>query len=121
MLSGPRLHAVMSGIFPEVRDVKITHSWMGFVAYTFDHLPQIGVHDGDHYAMGYCGSGAHLAPYLGNKIALKVLGKSDGATAFDDVPFQTRPLYSGAPWFLAAAVMYYRFLDRMPGGRGRKP
>lgn len=121
MVSGPRLHAVMSGIFPEVRDVKITHSWMGFVAYTFDHLPHIGVHDGVHYAMGYCGSGAHLAPYLGHKIALKVLGKSDGATAFDDVPFQTRPLYSGAPWFLAAAVMYYRFLDRMPGGRGRKP
>ena len=72
----------LTNIFPEVKDVKITHSWMGFVAYTFDSLPHIGTHDGIHYAMGYCGSGAHLAPYLGHKVALKVLGRTaDAATA----------------------------------------
>jgi glycine/D-amino acid oxidase-like deaminating enzyme len=121
-VSGPRLHAVLTGIFPEVKDVKISHSWMGFVAYTFDSLPHIGVHDGIHYAMGYCGSGAHMAPYLGHKIALKLLGKvKESATAYDDLKFQTRPLYSGAPWFLGAAVMYYNFLDRLPSGSGRRP
>ncbi|MFO0996032.1 MAG: FAD-binding oxidoreductase [Alphaproteobacteria bacterium] len=119
-VSGPRLHHVLSGIFPEVKGAKITHSWMGFVAYTFDSLPHIGVHDGIHYAMGYCGSGAHMAPYLGHKIALKILGRtSDAATAYDDLTFQTRPFYSGAPWFLGAAVMYYKALDRLPSGIGR--
>ena len=119
-VSAPRLHDVMCGIFPELKPVKVSHSWMGFVAYTFDHLPHIGVRDGIHFAMGYCGSGVHLAPYLGHKIALKVLGKSEGANAFDALEFQTRPFYTGTPWFLASAVFCYRMMDKF-GGRGRKP
>ena len=120
-VSGPLLHDALTSIFPEVKGYKITHSWMGFVAYTFDSLPHIGVHDGIHYAMGYCGSGVHLAAYLGHKVALKVLGRTaDAATAYDDLTFQTRPLYSGSPWFLGAAVMYYKFLDRLPSGGGRR-
>ncbi|MCX7353708.1 MAG: FAD-binding oxidoreductase [Alphaproteobacteria bacterium] len=120
-VSGPLLHTALSRIFPEVKDTKITHSWMGFVAYTFDSLPHIGTHDGIHYAMGYCGSGAHLAPYLGHKVALKVLGRTaDAATAYDDLKFPTRPFYSGTPWFVGAAVRYYKFLDSLPSGSGRR-
>jgi len=112
--SAPRLHAAMCHIFPELKDVKISHSWMGFVAFSFDQMPHIGLRDGLHYAMGYSGSGAAMAPYLGHKTALRVLGKeSDARTAFDDVPFQTRPLYSGSPWFLGGAVLWYQFLDRV--------
>jgi glycine/D-amino acid oxidase-like deaminating enzyme len=112
IVSGPKLHGVMAGIFPELAQVKISHSWMGFVAFTFDHLPHIGVMDGIHYAMGYCGSGVPLGTFFGHKIAHKVMGSAEGRTAFDDLPFQTRPLYDGTPWFLAGAVLYYRFLDR---------
>ena len=111
-LSAPKLHAIMSGIFPEVARARISHSWMGFVAFTFDHLPHVGVHDGLHYAMGYCGSGVAMATYLGHKAALKVLGSPEGRTAFDDLAFGTRPLYDGKPWFLAAAVSWYRLRDR---------
>ncbi|MFQ5784406.1 MAG: NAD(P)/FAD-dependent oxidoreductase [Alphaproteobacteria bacterium] len=111
-LSGPKLHAIMTTIFPELAQVRITHSWMGFVAFTFDHLPHIGVHDGLHYAMGYCGSGVAMGTYLGHKAALKVLGAPEGHTAFDGLVFETRPLYDGTPWFLAGAVAWYRLLDR---------
>ncbi len=38
---------------------------------------------------------------------------SEGATAFDDLVFQTRPIYRGTPWFLAGAVLYYRLCDRL--------
>ena len=113
VVSGPRLHDIMGNIFPEVSNVKISHSWMGFVAYTFDKLPHLGVQDGLHYAMGYCGSGVAMASYLGHKIAHQVLGNSEGHTAFDDVKFQTRPFYDGKPWFLATAVAWYKFLDSM--------
>ena len=75
---------------------------MGFVGYTFDKMPHIGVRDGLHYAMGYCGSGIAMGSYLGHKIAHKLLGHGEGDTAFDDLPFQTRPLYYGKPWFLAS-------------------
>jgi len=47
-LSAPRLHAHMTRIFPELASARISHSWMGFVAYTFDTLPHIGVQDGLH-------------------------------------------------------------------------
>ena len=110
--SGPRLKAVLDRIFPQLRGTAITHSWMGFTGFTFDDVPHIGIHDGIHYAMGYCGtSGTSLGPYLGHKIALKVLQAADAETAFDGLQFETRSWYRGNPWFLSTAVAYYRLRD----------
>jgi len=109
--SGVLLHEELVRLFPELRDVGISHSWSGTVAYTFDELANVGCHDGIHYAMGYCGSGVSMAGYLGTRIGQQVLGKPEGRTAFDAVPFRTRPLYNGTPWFLASAVAWYRFRD----------
>jgi glycine/D-amino acid oxidase-like deaminating enzyme len=109
--SAPRLHAAMSNLFPELASARISHSWLGFVAYTFDELPHLGVVNGMHYAMGYCGSGVSLASYFGMRIGQRVLGAAEGLTALDDLSFQTRPLYTGNPWFLGAAVAYYQLRD----------
>ena len=118
-ISGPRLHAEMTHLFPELARTRITHSWFGFVAYSFDELAHIGQHEGVHYAMGYCGSGVGMAGYLGMRLGQQVLGRPDGATGFDGAPFQTRPFYRGKPWFLAPAVAYYRWRDRMSFRRPR--
>jgi glycine/D-amino acid oxidase-like deaminating enzyme len=112
-VSGPRLHAEMTRIFPELARIRISHSWAGFVAYTFDEMMHVGAQDGLYYAMGYCGSGVGMAGYLGMRIGQQVLGRKDGATAFDGLPFATRPYYWGKPWFLAPAVAYYRWCDRL--------
>ena len=109
--SAVRLKHELEGLFPEMRDVGVSHSWMGFVAYTFDALANCGKHNGMHYAMGYCGSGVSVASYLGMRIGQQVLGAGDGRTAFDHIPMTTRPLYFGRPWFLPASVAWYRFLD----------
>lgn len=109
--SAPKLHAEMVRIFPELAGTRVSHSWLGFVAYSFDELVHTGVHDGMHYAMGYCGSGVSMASYLGMRVGQRVLGSKEGATAFDDLPFPTRPLYAGKPWFLPAAVAWYRWKD----------
>ena len=101
-------------LFPELGSVRISHSWCGFVAYTFDELMRVGRHDGIHYAMGYCGSGVGMAGYLGMRVGQQVLGLAEGRTAFDDLPFPTRPLYRGNPWFLAPSIRYYRWRDRLP-------
>ncbi len=108
----PALRQEMLRIFPQLEDVSISHTWMGFVGYTFDSLPHLGQADGIYYAMGYCGSGICLASLLGNRIGLQLLGREEGACAFDKPRFQTRPLYSGKPWFLAPSVRYYQILDR---------
>jgi glycine/D-amino acid oxidase-like deaminating enzyme len=111
-VSAPRLHAEMCRIFPELQTTRISHSWVGFVAYTFDTMPHVGCQDGLHYAMGYCGSGVSLASYFGMRLGQQVLGLKEGATALDGLTFQTRPLYYGDPWFLAASILYYRWRDR---------
>ena len=110
--SAPLLRRNLIEIFPELSEVKISHSWMGFVAYTFDTLAHTGQQDGLHYAMGYCGSGVSMASYMGRRVGNKVLGLAEGRTGSDDVVFQTRPLYSGNPWFLSGSVAYYRWRDR---------
>lgn len=111
-VSGPKLYADMCRIFPELCTYQASHSWSGTVAYTFDELAHTGTHNGVHYAMGYCGSGVSMASYLGMRLGQKVLGMPDGKTAFDNLPFPTRPLYFGNPWFLPATVAWYRWHDR---------
>jgi len=110
-VSAPRLHASATKLFPELASVRISHSWLGFVAYSFDELPHLGMADGVHYSMGYCGSGVSLASYFGMRIGQRVLGAAEGRTAPDGLSFPTRPLYTGTPWFLGAAVAWYRTRD----------
>ena len=112
-VSAPRLHAAMCRIFPELHDTQITHSWLGFVAYTFDTLPHFGVHQRLHYAMGYCGSGVSLASYFGMRIGQKVLGSKEGKTPLEHIGFPTRALYTGNPWVLAPSVLIYQLRDRI--------
>ncbi len=104
-----RLHATMTGIWPALRDSRITHSWSGFTGYSFAHLPHVGVCEGMHYALGYSGSGVALAPWLGAKAALQALGDPRGATAYSGTTLATRPFHgTGAPHFLQAADLWYR-------------
>ena len=111
--SGPLLHTELVRLFPELAGTRISHSWCGFIAYTFDELAHVGQHDGLFYAMGYCGSGVGMAGYLGMRIGQQVLGRKQGETAFDGLSFPTRPFYRGNPWFLSPAIRYYRWRDRV--------
>jgi len=110
--SAPALRREMLRIFPQLEAAKLSHAWMGFVGFSFDYLPHLGEQDGVFYAMGYCGSGICLASYFGNRLGRQLLGDADARIAFNDIKFQTRPLYTGKPWFLASAVQYYQFRDR---------
>lgn len=116
-ISGPHLHAAMTRLFPELRNTQVSHSWVGTVAYSFDSLAHCGVHDGIHYSTSYCGSGVSMASYLGMRSGQRVLGLKEGRTAFDDLPFPTRPLYFGRPWFLPAVVAYYAWRDQRESKR----
>lgn len=113
-ISGPMLRTELVKIFPGLAKVRISHSWCGFVGYTFDELMHIGRHEGVHFATGYCGSGVGMGGYLGMRIGQQVLGLAEGRTAFDDLQFSTRPFYSGNPWFLAPSIRFYRWRDRLP-------
>lgn len=108
-----QLQSSMTEIFPELKSVSISHVWSGLVAYTFDHAPHLGQRDGLYFAMGYCGSGVARATYFGQKLGYKMLDQEEkGHTAFDDLPFQTKPFYTGNPWFMPAVLNWHRMADR---------
>jgi len=109
---GRRLQAALGQLAPQLASVKVGRVWTGNCAATFDIYPHLGIHDGVHYAMGYCFAGISMGTYLGHKIARRVLGAKDAATAFDGFPFQTRPYHWGHAWFLPIAVAKFNWEDR---------
>lgn len=110
--SGPKLLAELVRLFPELAQTRISHSWSGIVAFTFDTLMHCGEDNNLFYAMGYCGSGVGMAGYLGAKLGKAAAGIDKDLGAFSQIPFRTRPLYTGNPWFLAPSVAVYRLRDR---------
>jgi glycine/D-amino acid oxidase-like deaminating enzyme len=106
-----RLVKGLTSIFPQLSDASISNHWFGFVAFPFDQLPKLAVHDGVFYPSGFCGSGTVWARWLGQKAALMVLNDLNGSE-FQNIPFRTMPFYSGDPWFLPLAMNFYAFQDK---------
>lgn len=111
MVRGAKLKNRLIDMFPELSETPIERSWFGYTGFTMDFLPKIGVHDGVHYACGYNGSGVIWASYFGHRIAQQVMGDPAGKTAFDGIPFQAIPFFSGNPWFLGTMVRLYGIGD----------
>lgn len=115
--TAPRLHRRLLQVFPSLEGVRVTHTWHGFVAFTFQYLPHIGVRqDGAHFVLGCCGSGIAIGTHLGHTAALRILNgrNAENATPFDNLPFETRPLYAGRPWFVAPTMLGYAIKDMLP-------
>lgn len=110
--SGRLLYRRLIKVFPQLNEVKITHSWGGFIAYTFDHMLHMAQNDSIFYVAGFCGSGVVNANYLGHKTGLKVLGKPEGETVFDS-DYPLRLFYSGKPWFLAPVIALKYWQDKL--------
>ena len=106
------LRGLMCEIFPQMQRLRVTHSWTGTTGFSFSFLPHVGRIGGIWHALGYSGSGNAMAPYLGHKAALQMLGDRAGETAFSRTRLETRLWYRKTPWFLPLAHQLYRFADR---------
>jgi glycine/D-amino acid oxidase-like deaminating enzyme len=111
------LQRELGAILPDLASVQVTHCWTGNVAFTLRELPGIGRYNGVWHALGCNGSGVALMPYLGNKLAQKIIGAADGNTAFDDLPLRPIPLYWGDPWFRPLMTSWYRLADSFESAR----
>ncbi len=107
------LHGFMTEVWPQMRDVQLTHAWKGFVGFTFDFLPHMGEQDGLHYAAGCQGAGVAIMSYLGHQIGLKILRRQNRPCGLDGGDFPSLPLYRGRPWFLPAVGAWYKLRDRL--------
>ena len=108
-----QLRMLLAGIFPQLRGVELTHRWWGKTGFTFATLPHVGQIDGIWHALGYCGNGNGMAPWLGYKAALQILGDPEGETAFANIPLPSRWYYNGYPWFMPLADIRFRLQDIM--------
>ncbi|MDX1431955.1 MAG: FAD-binding oxidoreductase [Gammaproteobacteria bacterium] len=116
----PRLHRMLSAIFPELAGTRVARAWTGRCAGTFDLYPHLGSHDGVHYAVGYCFAGVPMGTWLGHKTALRVLGDAEAHSVFAERPFPTRAWYRGNPWFLPLVMAWYDHQDRRSAGARRR-
>jgi glycine/D-amino acid oxidase-like deaminating enzyme len=106
-----RLHAILARVLPDLAGTRLERIWTGQCAATFDLMPHIGQADGVWHAMGYNFAGVPMGSYFGLKVAQKILGLAEGATAFDSAAFPTVPFYRGNPWFVPLAMRYFRWRD----------
>ena len=116
----PTLRKMLSEIFPSLEGVEISHCWTGFTGFSFSQLPNLSINKGVYSALGYCGNGVAMAPYLGHMAALKMLNPDHKVTVFERTPLQTRPYYFGKPWFLPIASAYFRAFDILDYYRRKK-
>lgn len=116
-----RLRNGLGEIFPELENVRLSHSWFGNVAMHRDMLPRIFEKDGVVYATGFCGSGVVWAPWVGTRAAHKLMGHGEQArTAFDFRPPAAVPFYRGNPWFIPAVIKGYALQDRIAWWRASR-
>ncbi len=116
-----RQHETMCSVWPEMKDVRLSHVWTGNTGFAFNHLPNVGEDRGLHHAMGFSGSGTVMAPYLGAKAAYMAVGDKRAETAYADTRLKTHFLHPGGkPHFLKAANFWYRnWVDRLENLRAR--
>ena len=99
-------------VFPSLSDVQVGYAWSGTIGYTFDEFPHLGrAPTGAYYAMGYCGTGVSRATHFGRKIALQMLGRPEGRSAFDDLTFPSHLLHALARPALPLYESWYRIRD----------
>lgn len=103
-------------VFPAWADVEIAHYWRGFVCMTRDLTPALGQLNDDPsvwYALAYHGDGVAAAPWAGATVAKLILGTAsrESVPAPFRAPPPVIPLAALRPWFLRAAIGYYRLVD----------
>ncbi len=98
--------------FPVLADVSVDHAWGGRIGYTFDDFPHLGrTPEGLFYAMGYCGTGISRSTHFGRKIALQILGKPEGRSAFDSLPFQSHSFHAFSQAGVPVVTTWSRLRD----------
>jgi glycine/D-amino acid oxidase-like deaminating enzyme len=115
--AGARLHRFLVHLMPQLAGTRITHAWQGNVAFAFDYLPHVGMHEGVHYALACNGSGVVTMTHLGRQAARQILGRGNRPSAFSRLPFPTMRGYTGRPWFMPLIGGLYRLRDRLDGWR----
>ena len=107
-----RLESAMTQIFPELRDVPVTHRWSGQVALTFDGLPQAGLlSDRIAYAAGFNGAGVAMSGFVGDQIARRMTGQPHDLGLIARASIPKVPFYPLRAVAVRSITFIYEMLD----------
>ena len=105
----------MTEIYPQLREVKITHAWGGTLGITMNRMPHFERIKGNVLsASGYSGHGVALATLGGKLAAEAIAGQAERFDLMASVP--TRPFPGGVAlrWpLLVLAMVWFSLRDRM--------
>lgn len=112
-----KIRADFHALFPDWREIEITHEWSGLLCLMRRLTPFAGPvpdHPGLFAAMGYHGNGVAMGSYLGARLADTVLGRPqrDAFPAFLAAPPDRFPLGPLRRLFLAPAYAAAALFDR---------
>jgi glycine/D-amino acid oxidase-like deaminating enzyme len=113
------LQQSMVRVHPQLAGTRIAYAWGGKVAFTYDRMVHAGRADGATYAVGCCGSGVAIMPWLGKRMAEWVGGSTPPAMASLTFPLVPAP-YEGRAWFLPIAGEYWKAKDRLAAREAAK-
>jgi len=105
----------MVATFPQLRDVRISHAWGGFVDITMNRAPDFGRSDGNVYHLqGFSGHGLALTGLAGRLVAEAMAG--DGSRFDVFARLRHRP-FPGGRWLrtptLVLGMAWYRLRDML--------
>ncbi len=103
----------MVGIFPGLRDLRVSHCWGGFLDITMNRAPDFGrLAPNVYYLQGFSGHGMALAALAGKLAAEALAGTAERFDVFTRIPHRDFP---GGRWLrrpsLVFAMLYYRLRD----------
>jgi glycine/D-amino acid oxidase-like deaminating enzyme len=108
------LEMLLERFFPQAKGARFEHHWCGRVAITPDFLPHL--HEpapGVLVDIGCMGRGIALQTALGQAMA-RYIGTGDAeALPLPLAPIRPLPFRSLHKFYLATAIAWYRFLDRL--------
>jgi len=106
----------MLAVFPQLSDVKVEHTWGGFVDITMNRAPDFGrIGDNIYYLQGFSGHGLVLTGMAGKLAAEAIAGQAE---RFDLMArIKHHPFPGGAMMRTPALVLgmlYYQIKDLLP-------
>jgi gamma-glutamylputrescine oxidase len=111
---GAHMRPRMEAVFPQLADAKIDYAWGGYIAITYNRIPDCGrLSPTVYYAHGYSGQGVALAGIYGKLMAEAIRGQAerfDLLARVKHLPFPGGPLRTP---MLVAAMLYFRIRDAL--------
>lgn len=111
---GAYMRPRMTAVFPELKDVRIDYAWGGYIAITYNRIPDCGrLSPTVYYAHGYSGQGVALAGMYGKLMAECVRGQAERFDLLSRVRHLPFPGGALRTPMLVAAMLYYRLRDAL--------